>query len=205
MPNFAVETNYKKMNKKIFTLLLGITLSLPFAFTSCSSNNNNNNEENTENTNSNADSATMNNSATDNNNTAATTSQTPVTTEPIVHAVGNNMAEMHYDVTDLHFKEGDKIHLTLINDGSDPAMIHNIVISKEGTMKDVAMAGLPAGEANSYVPKDNPNVIANTKMAKPGETVTVDFTAPAAGTYDFFCSYPGHYTKMNGKVTVDPK
>ena len=33
------------------------------------------------------------------------------------------------------------------------------------------------------------------KAANPGETVTLEFKAPA-GNYEFFCSYPGHSGKM---------
>jgi azurin len=36
-----------------------------------------------------------------------------------------------------------------------------------------------------------------------GETTTIAFTAPAAGTYDYICSFPGHYGMMKGKLIVE--
>jgi len=38
------------------------------------------------------------------------------------------------------------------------------------------------------------------KDAEAGESVEVSFTAPAAGSYEFFCKY--HPTQMKGTVTV---
>jgi azurin len=48
-------------------------------------------------------------------------------------------------------------------------------------------------------------VIAHTPMAKPGETTEVTFTAPAAGTYPFICTVPGHYMLMKGVFTAAPQ
>mgnify|MGYP003752471397 CR=1 FL=1 len=38
--------------------------------------------------------------------------------------------------------------------------------------------------------------------ALPGETVTLEFQAPAKGNYEFFCSYPGHADMMKGYLFV---
>jgi azurin len=52
-------------------------------------------------------------------------------------------------------------------------------------------------------PEDADKVIAATKMLGPGETDTVSFTAPAAGTYDYICTFPGHaMAGMRGVLTV---
>jgi azurin len=46
------------------------------------------------------------------------------------------------------------------------------------------------------------DIIAHTPMSAPGETVTVEFTAPAEGDYPYICTYPGHYMTMQGTMHV---
>jgi uncharacterized cupredoxin-like copper-binding protein len=41
-------------------------------------------------------------------------------------------------------------------------------------------------------------------MLAPGGKATITFTAPAAGTYTFLCTYPAHYAGgMKGTLTVN--
>ena len=35
-----------------------------------------------------------------------------------------------------------------------------------------------------------------------GESVTIEFDAPEAGTYDFLCTFPAHFAMMKGKFIV---
>ena len=45
---------------------------------------------------------------------------------------------------------------------------------------------------------------AATQVIAPGKTTTLDFTAPAAGDYNFYCSVNGHKDKgMRGTLTVE--
>ncbi|SDL16011.1 azurin [Catalinimonas alkaloidigena] len=118
-----------------------------------------------------------------------------------VRAIGNNMAEMDYDQEEITVPAGAEVTVTLVNEATDASMVHNIVFVEKGKMEGIARAGIQAGQENDWVP-DNPVVIAHTKLAKPGESVTVTFTAPAAGEYEFVCTYPGHWQKMNGKFIV---
>ena len=63
-------------------------------------------------------------------------------------------------------------------------------------------AGATAGDAAGYIPTD-PNIISNVKLLDGGATGTASFTAPAAGTYTFLCTFPGHYVAgMKGTLTV---
>ena len=83
------------------------------------------------------------------------------------------------------------------------AMGHNFVLLKNGT--DVAAFGMKAIEAGidkDHIPASNA-IIANTKLIGGGEETTVTFDAPAKGTYDFICSFPGHYALMKGKFIVE--
>jgi azurin len=94
------------------------------------------------------------------------------------------------------------VTLTLKNNGKSEAMVHNWVLVKAGTEMDVGNAGAAAGEAKNFVP-ESPNVLAASKLAKPGKTVTVTFTAPeTAGDYPYICTYPGHYVFMKGVLKV---
>ncbi len=119
-----------------------------------------------------------------------------------IHAVGNTMTEMHYDVSEIHVKAGENVDISLTNDGTDAAMVHNIVICKPEDADSVASHGLLAGMSKNFVP-DEAAVIASTKLANPGMKVNVSFKAPEKGEYLFICSYPGHYKQMRGKFIVE--
>ena len=119
-------------------------------------------------------------------------------TEIELATVGDTMA---YDRTVLEAKAGGTVKLHFKNSGTSPAMQHNFILVKPGTDNDVAMAGLSAGAAKDFIP-DSPNIIAHTKLLKPGEDVTITFAAPAAGEYPFLCSFPGHYPLMKGTFKV---
>ncbi|MFN4972290.1 MAG: plastocyanin/azurin family copper-binding protein [Bacteroidota bacterium] len=127
---------------------------------------------------------------------------TPQTIEFTINAVGNTMADMAYDTKEIKAKSGAKVVINLTNQGNDAAMIHNLVIVKQGAEKDVAMEGLNLKDQN-YFNATNPNVIAGSSMAEPGKTVTFEFTAPEPGTYTYICTYPGHWMKMQGILIVE--
>jgi azurin len=81
-------------------------------------------------------------------------------------------------------------------------MLHNWVLVKLGSGQEVATAGIAAGMDKNYVPK-NSNVLVASALAKPNETITLEFVAPAAGSYNYICTYPGHFPKMIGKLYVE--
>ncbi len=59
-----------------------------------------------------------------------------------------------------------------------------------------------AAKDNDFIPEGTTAVLAHTKMLGGGETTTIEFTAPEAGTYDYICSFPAHYAMMKGKLIV---
>ncbi len=122
-------------------------------------------------------------------------------TDITIHAVGNDMSTMHYDVSEIDVPANTKMKITLINDATDPSMQHNVVITRASDMDSVAMHGISAGLAKNFVPDDKA-VIASSALAMPGKSVVLEFTTPAAGDYSFICTYPGHYQKMHGKLVV---
>lgn len=118
-----------------------------------------------------------------------------------IRATGNTMQDMAFSMKNITVKEGSWVRIRLINEGSDPAMIHNIVFVNYGTRKDLALKAVEAGPEYDFVPQDD-NVIAASPMAGPGETVLLEFKAPEKNNYEFFCSYPGHANMMRGYFFV---
>jgi plastocyanin len=85
------------------------------------------------------------------------------------------------------------------------AQKHNWVLVKGGddVATQVDEAASAAGEAAGYIPADKANIIANTNLLDGGASGTATFTAPAAGTYTYLCTFPGHYIAgMKGTLTV---
>ena len=123
------------------------------------------------------------------------------TAEINIASVGETMA---YDQTALTVKAGQKVHVVLTNRATSQAMKHNWVLVNAGKEADVATAGMTAGEGKGYVAPGDGNVIAHTPLSQPGGQTEVTFTAPAAGTYPYICTFPGHYQSMHGTLTVTP-
>jgi azurin len=99
-----------------------------------------------------------------------------------------------------------EVKLTLKHSGKLPAaaMGHNWVLTETSAFQPVAQAGMTAGLAQNYVPKDDPRVLAHTKVVGGGETTSVTFPTSKlkkGGDYTFFCSVPGHWSIMKGKLT----
>jgi azurin len=58
------------------------------------------------------------------------------------------------------------------------------------------------GLEKNYVPS-LPEVLFSTSLVNPGQTYKLTFKAPAAiGDYPYVCTFPGHWTLMNGVMKV---
>ena len=123
----------------------------------------------------------------------------------VIKIVLNSNDQMQFDLEEIRVKAGVTIELTLNHTGELPkeTMGHNFVLLAPGT--DIATyAGKAFGaKDNDYVPEGD-ETIAYTKMLGGGESDTITFTAPAAGEYDFICSFPGHFGLMYGKFIATP-
>lgn len=116
---------------------------------------------------------------------------------------GNDL--MQFDKSEIKVKAGQKVKVTLRHKGKLAANVmgHNFVVLKKG-VDLAAFAGKSAvSKDNNYIPKDTQDVIAHTGLIGAGQTTTVEFVAPEAGTYDYLCSFPGHYAMMKGKLIVE--
>lgn len=101
---------------------------------------------------------------------------------------------------------GESLKVVLKDTGkmAKVAMGHNFVLLKKGTnAKDFVEKCASATETDFIAPTVKDKVLAATSLVGPGETAEVTFTAPPAGTYEFLCSFPGHYALgMKGTLTV---
>ena len=123
------------------------------------------------------------------------------TAELRLNSVGNTMT---FDKTTLTVEEGQTVHLVFHSNSTMATLPHCWALVKPGTEAKVAAAGLAMGAEKGYIPAGNPDLLAYTPVAKPGESPEVTFVAPAAGTYPYICTVPGHYMMMKGKLIVTP-
>lgn len=120
-------------------------------------------------------------------------------------AIESNDA-MRFDQAELKVAAScSKVELTLKHAGKMPvtAMGHNWVLAKTADFRSLAIAGQRASAADSYLPKGDARVIAHTKLVGGGESTTITFATSAlakGGDYTFFCSFPGHWNLMKGKL-----
>lgn len=117
---------------------------------------------------------------------------------------GNDL--MQFDKKEFRVQAGQEVTLTFRHTGKleKKVMGHNFVLLKPGTdITAFSIAAAEAGETADWIPDGGSNVIAHTKMLGGGETITLTFMAPEAGTYDFICSFPGHSALMRGKFIVE--
>ena len=109
---------------------------------------------------------------------------------------------LKFDISEIQVKAGSKIKV-VFNNNDD--MLHNLVITKPGAANAVGEAGLNLGLKGSelnYVPKTI-DVLFHTNIVEPEKSEAIYFVAPKqAGTYQYVCTFPGHYSLMQGKLKV---
>lgn len=129
----------------------------------------------------------------------------PAPAEPAVVTL-NAGDDMKYDITEIKVKAGQTVKLTLHHTGKLPVsgMGHNFVLLASGVdLAEFAQAALKAKDSE-YIPADlSDDILAHTKLIGGGETTEIEFTAPEKGTYDYLCTFPGHYAMMQGKFIVE--
>lgn len=121
-----------------------------------------------------------------------------------VTITGND--QMKFNKDEIRVKAGQKVRLTLKHVGTmdKSVMGHDWVLLKKGV--DMATVGQATAEEADHdkIPDSvKDDIIAHTKMLGGGESDTIEFEAPAPGTYTFMCTFPGHYALMHGKFIVE--
>ena len=121
-----------------------------------------------------------------------------------VGLTGNDL--MQFNKKEIKVKAGQSVTLNLKHEGKMELVVmgHNFVLLKQGIEIPVfSIAAADAGKPKDWIPNDGKDVIAHTKMLGGGQSTSITFTAPAAGTYDYICSFPGHSGLMRGKFIVE--
>ncbi len=117
--------------------------------------------------------------------------------------------QMTYNSKGFEVIAGQNISLTLRNVGKIPlkTMGHNLVVLKPGTSLP-RFSGKAALDKKGYLPEDAESkklIVAATKRLGGGESDTIEFTLTEPGQYPFLCTTPGHFSVMNGVITVKAK
>lgn len=114
--------------------------------------------------------------------------------------------DMKFDLSEIKVKEGQTVKLTLTHTGkmAKTAMGHNFVLLAEGVVLADFAGKAIAASGTDYIPAGSEKeVIAHTKLIGSGESDTIEFTAPAKGSYEFLCSFAGHSALMKGTFIVE--
>jgi len=116
---------------------------------------------------------------------------------------GNDV--MKFNTNEIKVKSGQKVKLTLRHIGKLDIKImgHNFVILKKDVDISEFAALAASANDNQYIPKDSEDILVHTDLIGGGQTTSIEFDAPEAGTYSFLCSFPGHYAMMKGSFIVE--
>lgn len=111
---------------------------------------------------------------------------------------------MKFDLKEFTVPAGKLVILEFDN---PDAMQHNLVIGKPGSLSiigkaaDKMITAKDAAEKN-YVPAI-PQVLFATPLVNPDQSHRLRFTAPSTpGDYPYVCTFPGHWSIMNGVMKV---
>jgi len=116
--------------------------------------------------------------------------------------------QIQFNTKELHVKKScTEVTLTLKHVGQLAANVmgHNWVLSATPDYQALAQAGQAAGAPN-YLPAGDARILASTNTIGGGQQVSIKFDASkltVGGDYTFFCSFPGHFVLMNGKLIVE--
>ncbi len=114
--------------------------------------------------------------------------------------------KLHYDTNRLVVEAGKPFQVIFEN---PDAMPHNLVFVQPGTAQAVAEAVQTQapdkldGQGRAYLPNNDSRILGATRLIEAGGKETLDLTAPEqAGSYEFVCTFPGHWSIMRGKLIV---
>ena len=116
----------------------------------------------------------------------------------------NSDDSMLFDKNILNVEIQKKITLILNHRGimGKEVMGHNFVLLKKNTdVENFAIKAMSAKEKD-YIPNEH-ETVAYTKMIGGGESDTITFIIEESGTYDYICTFPGHYRIMRGKLIAN--
>jgi azurin len=114
---------------------------------------------------------------------------------------------MKFNVTKIEAHPGEKLTVTLKNEGNIPkeTMGHNWVLLKSSADPATYAKAAAIAKAEGYQPKSQAKeVIASIPVLGPKQSASTTFSVPSTpGTYVYLCSFPGHYQAgMKGVIIV---
>ena len=121
-----------------------------------------------------------------------------------VYIVKTVREQLRYDTPRLVVEAGKPFEIIFVN---DDVMPHNLLVVTPGAKAEIGtlsatMPPTPDSNGRAYVPKSD-KVLAATKLLEPDQRATLKMTAPAKpGDYEYVCTFPGHWTIMNGLLIV---
>jgi azurin len=123
-----------------------------------------------------------------------------------VHVIKAVPEQLRYDTAEITVEPGKPFEIIFENPDLMP---HNLVIVAPGASQAIATAVQSQApdkldrQGRAYVPDGDARVLAATKMLEAGQKETLRMTAPEKeGTYEFVCTFPGHWAVMQGKLVV---
>jgi uncharacterized protein len=122
----------------------------------------------------------------------------------IVIVIKSVKEAMSYDKKEFTVTAGKTVELVFEN---PDAMQHNLVIGKPKSLEIIGKAAnkmITQKDAiqKNYVP-NIPQIIVATPLVNAESSYTLTFTAPAqVGDYPYVCTFPGHWSIMNGVMKV---
>jgi glucose/arabinose dehydrogenase/lysophospholipase L1-like esterase/azurin len=122
-----------------------------------------------------------------------------------VFVVNTLREQMLYDTTRIVVERGKPFEIIFQNNDFMP---HNLAIVKPGTRSRIGAesGGMKPDELDSkgraFMPRSK-DILDATKLVEPGHKEVLQLTAPkATGDYEYFCTYPGHWERMWGRLIV---
>ncbi|MFP4093400.1 MAG: plastocyanin/azurin family copper-binding protein [Cyclobacteriaceae bacterium] len=108
---------------------------------------------------------------------------------------------LKYDVSEFEVPAGAKVQISFNNNDD---MLHNLVITKPGTVEQVSDMSMQMGldgPQRGYIP-DSDNILYHTCILQPESSESIYFRAPEVGEYTYVCTFPGHSKVMRGVMKV---
>ena len=115
--------------------------------------------------------------------------------------------QMRYSTKKIEGKVGVPMEITIKHIGKIPkaSMSHNMVILKPGSVPAMVSMKCTQAKDNNYIATDAESkaaIVAYSPQLGPGESHVIKFTPKEAGDYPYLCSFPGHFSEMQGVIVV---
>jgi glucose/arabinose dehydrogenase/azurin/type 1 glutamine amidotransferase len=122
-----------------------------------------------------------------------------------VFVINTLREQMLYDTTRLVVEKGKPFEIIFQNNDFMP---HNLAIVKPGTRPKIGAESARMkpdqldSQGRAFMPKSK-EILDATKLVEPGQKEILKMTAPKeTGDYEYFCTYPGHWERMWGRLIV---